>query len=123
MKALDLNGGDAATHHMLGRWCFEVANVSWYARKIAALVFGEPPVSSFAEALDCFQKAEAISNGKWICNMYWLGKCLELIGSKEEALKWYEKIIVSDVLRDGGHLEEEDREAVELAREALQGLR
>jgi hypothetical protein len=44
-------GGDQTLNHLLGRWCYAVASVSWMERKLASAIFATPPESSYDEAL------------------------------------------------------------------------
>ena len=39
---------------------YNIADIPWYQRKAAALLFATPPESSFQEALDIFLHAEKI---------------------------------------------------------------
>ncbi|XP_076378697.1 regulator of microtubule dynamics protein 1-like [Megalopta genalis] len=58
LRAVELNPTDATTMYMLGTWCYQVSDLAWYQRKVASVIFGEPPTSSFEEALKYFQNAE-----------------------------------------------------------------
>jgi regulator of microtubule dynamics protein 3 len=49
LKALAVDPHDASTLHVLGRWCFSVANVSWIERRLAATLIATPPESTFQE--------------------------------------------------------------------------
>ena len=52
---------DATVALALGQWCLKVASVSFVERGLARAIFGgKPPESTFAEALDYFQKADAL---------------------------------------------------------------
>eukprot|EP00126_Sphaerothecum_destruens_P003618 Sdes_comp17389_c0_seq1m6591 len=77
LKAAQLDPSDSAAQYLLGRWCFDVADIGWLARKAAAAFFSTPPESSFAEALPYFLKADqlasksrksASSHGEEICS-------------------------------------------------------
>ncbi|XP_055007022.1 regulator of microtubule dynamics protein 1 isoform X3 [Boleophthalmus pectinirostris] len=59
-RAIDLNPKDATSLHILGYWCFAFADLPWYQRKMAAVIFATPPMSTYQEALDYFLKAEAV---------------------------------------------------------------
>jgi hypothetical protein len=45
-KAIALNPQDATSHHLLGRWSLTIADISWIERKVAAAIFGTPPVAT-----------------------------------------------------------------------------
>jgi len=57
LKADELKPKDPTTLHLLGRWCFGVANISWLERKMASTLFATPPESSYDEALKYFLAA------------------------------------------------------------------
>lgn len=58
LRAIELNGKDATSVHLLGYWCFVFADLSWYQRKLASLLFTSPPSSTYQEALNHFLMAE-----------------------------------------------------------------
>lgn len=64
LKAQELNPHDATIAHILGRWCFGVANISFIERGIASALFASPPVSSFEEALEHFLRHEQLLKDK-----------------------------------------------------------
>ena len=74
-RAVALAPGDATSHHLLGRWAFSIASLSWVERNVAKLLFGAPPATSIAEALGHFRRAEAISPGFWKKNALMIAKC------------------------------------------------
>ncbi|MEQ2187993.1 hypothetical protein GOODEAATRI_010406 [Goodea atripinnis] len=57
-RSIELNPKDATSLHILGYWCFAFAELPWYQRKVAAVIFSKPPTSTFEEALEFFLKAE-----------------------------------------------------------------
>lgn len=64
---------------MLGRWHFEMANMTWFQRKIAKYLYLEPPTSSFQEAYQHLNKAEDLHPRCFIPNLYTLGNvCMKL---------------------------------------------
>lgn len=91
LKATELNPSDAVAWYMLGEWCYYVADISWYERKLAIVLFGEPPVSTFEEALRCFQKAEETEPLFYSNNLLMLGKTYYKLGKTEPALFYLQK--------------------------------
>ncbi|XP_071444685.1 regulator of microtubule dynamics protein 1-like isoform X2 [Hetaerina americana] len=85
LRAVELNPKDATVLHLLGTWCFEVANMAWYERKIASAIFAAPPTSSFEEALDFFIKAEETDPHFYSMNFLMLGKTYLKLNNKEKA--------------------------------------
>ncbi len=47
------------------RFCYEVAELSWWERKMAATLFAEPPTATMEEARNHFLEAERIKPEGW----------------------------------------------------------
>ena len=60
LRAIALAPEDPTNHHLLGRWSFEVASLSWFERRAAAALFAAPPEATFDETLALFTKAEEL---------------------------------------------------------------
>ncbi|XP_042366689.1 regulator of microtubule dynamics protein 1 [Plectropomus leopardus] len=73
-RAIELNPKDATSLHILGYWCFAFAELPWYQRKVAAVIFSSPPVSTYEEALEFFLKAEEVDPNFYSKNLLMLGK-------------------------------------------------
>lgn len=85
LKAIELNPKDATSVHLLGYWCFVFADMPWYQKKAASVVFATPPTSSYQEALDNFLKAEAIDPGFYSSNLMMIGKTYLRMKDNEQA--------------------------------------
>ena len=83
-----MNPNDATTLYLLGNWCFQISDLTWYQRKLAAAIFGAPPTSTYEEALSYFEKAEALDPNFYSQNLLMLGKTYLKLNKKEEALKY-----------------------------------
>lgn len=116
LRAIELNPTDPTLMYMLGFWCYQVADLSWYQRKIASVIFGEPPISSFEEALKYFQNAESLDPNFYSHNLLMLGKTYLKLNEKEEALK-YLKMTIEYPAKN-----EDDREAKQEAQKLLKGI-
>ena len=112
-KAIELNPLDATCYHLLGRWCYTVADVSWFQRKIASAIFDTPPSSSYEEALDYFERAERLDPNFYSMNQLWIAKCYQNLNKKTEVREWLEKLLEFNAKT------EEDVSAVEQAKEML----
>uniref|UniRef100_A0A8C3G8G2 Regulator of microtubule dynamics protein 1 n=1 Tax=Cyclopterus lumpus TaxID=8103 RepID=A0A8C3G8G2_CYCLU len=85
-RAVELNPKDATSFHILGHWCFAFAELPWYQRKVAAVIFSSPPKSTYKEALEFFLKAEEVDPNFYSKNLLMLGKTYMGMKDKEMAL-------------------------------------
>ena len=72
--AISVNKNDATLYHMLGRFCDEVAKLSWMERKIASTLFGEVPAATLDDAIANLQRAYEL-RPNWKENIFCLAKC------------------------------------------------
>ncbi|XP_043960701.1 regulator of microtubule dynamics protein 1 [Gambusia affinis] len=87
-RSIELNPKDATSLHILGYWCFAFAELPWYQRKVAAVIFSTPPTSTFEEALEFFLKAEKVDPNFYSKNLLMLGKTYIAMKDKEKAIHW-----------------------------------
>lgn len=87
-KALALRPNDPSLHHLLGRFKYEVANLSWIERKLAGALFAEPPIATYPEAVEHCLKAESLSPTPWKENRLLLAKCRINQGNYADAVCW-----------------------------------
>jgi hypothetical protein len=60
-KALKIDPQDPTLWYMMGRFNFDLANLSWMERRGAKAIYGqEPPAGSYVEALRCFEKSHEL---------------------------------------------------------------
>lgn len=116
LKAIECNPTDALGQHLMGLWCFGVAEVPWYQRKIAAVIFAAPPSATYDEALAYFLKAEEAKPGFYVANWTCIGKTYIQLGKKAEAREWLTKA------KDFTTTDPEDLEAVNEAAALLRKL-
>lgn len=90
-KALALRPDDPSLHHLLGRFKYEVATLSWIERKLAGTLFAEPPNATYPEAIEDFMRAESLSPTPWKENRLLLAKCHINQGSYSEAVTWLDR--------------------------------
>jgi len=94
VKAATLKPDDSTTQHLLGRWCFSVANIGFIERKLASALFATPPESSFQEALGYFLKCQELCdavNQTNLRNLVFLGDTYVAMKDKAKAKPWYER--------------------------------
>ncbi|XP_078137370.1 regulator of microtubule dynamics protein 1 [Sander vitreus] len=90
-KAIELNPKDATSLHILGYWCFAFAELPWYQRKVAAVIFSSPPTSTYEEALVFFLKAEEVDPNFYSKNLLMLGKTYMGMKDQKKALLYLTK--------------------------------
>ncbi|KAI6653495.1 Regulator of microtubule dynamics protein 1 [Oopsacas minuta] len=91
-KSLKLHPNEPTTLHLLGQWCYSIADISWIERRIIATILATPPDSSFEEALECFKKAEDQQPGFYSMNWLFLAKTLIKMNRLSEAKHWLDKL-------------------------------
>ena len=84
LKAIELDPNYDGTHHLMGRWHYNVADLAWYERTIASVVYETPPDGSFEEAIGYFKDAIK-ANPADIRHYLWLGKSYYQISKYSEA--------------------------------------
>jgi len=55
--AAEMRPADGSVQLALGEWCFKVAGIGWVEANAAKLLFGQAPESTYAEALDYYERA------------------------------------------------------------------
>lgn len=90
-RAIEINPGDSTSYYLLGEWCYTFADLPWYQRQAASIIFASPPTSTFEEAFHYFQEAERISPGFYSMNFLMMGKCLLKMDDKEKAITYLEQ--------------------------------
>ncbi|EFA04976.1 regulator of microtubule dynamics protein 2 [Tribolium castaneum] len=107
--ALRLSPLDPVLHHMLGRFCYDMAELKWYERKVAAALAAELPPATYEEALGHFEQAQRLNESEWKKNLLFVAKCKLNLGLVEEGVR-----VLRAVKTDNGADDEDDREVKEL---------
>lgn len=81
---------DSTLHHMLGRWCFEVAGLTWIERKVASTLFSKVPDATLEDAIRALTKAYSLKPA-WKENCLFLAKCCLSLKNNSDALDWLNK--------------------------------
>ncbi|XP_020944820.1 regulator of microtubule dynamics protein 1 isoform X4 [Sus scrofa] len=90
-KAIELNPKDATSIHLMGIWCYTFAEMPWYQRRIAKMLFAAPPSSTYEEALGYFHRAEQVDPNFYSKNLLLLGKTYLKLHNKKLAAFWLTK--------------------------------
>eukprot|EP00124_Ichthyophonus_hoferi_P003049 Ihof_evm9s240 gene=Ihof_evmTU9s240 len=80
-EAIRINSKDPTTYHLLGLWHYTVADMGWYTRKAASIIFTSPPESNFEKALEYFLLAEGIESMFYKKNALYTGKTYAKLGN------------------------------------------
>lgn len=82
--ALKHDPQNAKAWHVIGRWHYEVSNLSFVEKAAVKIMFGGMPKSSFKEAVAAFEKAKNLSP-HFVSNYMELAKAYKKTGEKEKA--------------------------------------
>ncbi|KAM7075358.1 regulator of microtubule dynamics protein 1 isoform 1-T1 [Molossus nigricans] len=115
-KAIELNPKDATSIHLMGIWCYTFAEMPWYQRRIANMLFAAPPSSTYEEALGYFQRAEQVDPNFYSKNLLLLGKTYLKLQNKKLAALWLLKA------KDYPARTEEDKQVQTEAAQLLAGF-
>jgi tetratricopeptide (TPR) repeat protein len=113
--AVRYNPSDATTHHLLGRLCFNVANISWIERKLAQTLLADPPTATLDQSLEYFLKAAELREN-FISNSLWIANTYKSMNNTPKAKEWYQKVL------DTPSFSEFDNLTIEEAKAALKKL-
>ena len=91
--SIELDPDYDGTYHLMGRWHYELAELSWLERSIASLVYATPPEGSYKTALKLFKHAIRI-NSLEIRHHFWLAKTYDALGKYSLAKKEF-RIVLS----------------------------
>nr|KAF6405599.1 regulator of microtubule dynamics 1 [Rousettus aegyptiacus] len=84
--------------------CYTFAEMPWYQRRVARMLFAAPPSSTYEEALSYFQRAEQVDPNFYSKNLLLLGKTYLKLHNRKLAAFWLGKA------RDYPARTEEDRQ-------------
>ena len=82
IRSIELEPDFDLPYHMMGRWHYELADLSNLEKKLASLVYGELPKGSYNEAVIFFQNAIRIKPDE-IRHHFWLAKTYRSMGNKK----------------------------------------
>jgi len=113
LLAIKYDPTDAGNYHVMGRWHYALADLSWFERQIASLIYATPPEASFEEALAYFKKANELDK-KDIRNMLYIGYCYDKLDDETSAAKWFKTAINAEATSDSDRgLQAEAKEALD----------
>lgn len=85
-EAIKLKTTDAGVYFSYGRWCMEVAKLSWVERNLAAALFSKPPEATYQDAVNKFIEADKM-RPDWRANYFWMAKCYINMKNNKKAIE------------------------------------
>ncbi|MAV65245.1 MAG: hypothetical protein CMG00_08660 [Candidatus Marinimicrobia bacterium] len=107
MKAVELEPAFDGCHHLMGRWHFELANLSWVERSMARIIYGVPPQGSLDSAILFFKEAIRIDSNQ-IRHHYWLARTYYAMGNYKLAEDEFKIVLSLDALDNNDKILQED---------------
>ncbi|KAJ8672676.1 hypothetical protein QAD02_003936 [Eretmocerus hayati] len=112
-KALDVMPDDPYLHHLLGRFEYEVSELSWIEKKVASTLFAEVPKGTYEGAIPYFETAEKLGKKPHAENKLFLAKSYIAVGKYREGVTWLNR------LNEIAASDEEDKQVQEDAKKLL----
>lgn len=103
LRAIELDPDDDGNYHVMGRWHYTLADLNWFERTIASLVYATPPEASFEEARDYFLTAIEKAPDD-IRHHLWLGKTLIELDDESEAQSALNRALAIQPVSDSDRL-------------------
>ena len=96
LKVIELLPNDEFCYSIMGQWHYKLADLGRASRRIASILFSEPPKGSFEEAQYFFEKSLQY-NPDYIGTYYWLGKTYLKLGKKQRAVELFKVGLTLDL--------------------------
>ena len=95
LKVIELLPNDEFCYSIMGQWHYKLADLGRAARRIASILFSEPPKGSFEEAQYFFEKSLE-RNSDYIGTYYWLGKTHLKLNNEQKAIELFKLGVTLD---------------------------
>ena len=95
LKVIEMMPDDEFCYNIMGQWHYKLASLGKASRRIASILFSEPPQGSFEQAMYFLEKSLEL-NADYIGTYYWLGKVHLKLGNKQKAYELFNKGILLD---------------------------
>ena len=95
LKVINLLPDDEFCYSIMGQWHYKLADLGRASRRIASILFSEPPKGSFQEAQYFFEKSLDI-NSDYIGTYYWLGKTYLKLNQEQKAIELFKLGVTLD---------------------------
>ena len=95
LKVIEMMPDDEFCYTIMGQWHYKLASLGKASRRIASILFSEPPQGTFDQAIYFLDKSLEL-NADYIGTYYWLGKVHLKLGNKQKAYELFNKGILLD---------------------------
>lgn len=95
LTVIDLLPNDEFCYSIMGQWHYKLADLGRASRRVASILFSEPPKGSFEEAQYFFEKSLEI-NPDYIGTYYWLGKTYLKLNQEQKAIELFKLGVTLD---------------------------
>ncbi len=93
LKVIKLLPNDEYCYNIMGQWHYRLASLGRASRKIASILFSDPPQGSYENARYFLEKSLQL-NAEYIGTYYWLGKTYLKLNESEKAYELFAKGIL-----------------------------
>jgi len=84
--AIKENPNNYKAWHILGRWHYEISDLSMFERAAVKMLYGGIPQASLQSAITCFEKAKSLTGTTFILNYFELARAYKRNGEKKKAI-------------------------------------
>ena len=95
LKVINLLPDDEFCYSIMGQWHYKLADLGRASRRIASILFSEPPKGSIEEAQYFFEKSLE-RNSDYIGTYYWLGKTHLKLNNEQKAIELFKLGVTLD---------------------------
>jgi tetratricopeptide (TPR) repeat protein len=108
-KSIRLDPSNFKPYHIMGKWNYEVSNLSFGERTMAKWFFGGVPQASLQEAIAYYEKSRALNPG-FVLNYLELSRAYYRFDQKKKAKELLARMMqLPDLTIDDPHIKEEGR--------------
>lgn len=84
--AIKANPNNFRAWHVLGRWHYEISNLSMFEKAAVKLLYGGMPAASLKSSIACFEKAKSLTGPGFVINYYELARAYYRDNQKTKAI-------------------------------------
>ncbi|KAK9834362.1 hypothetical protein WJX84_010762 [Apatococcus fuscideae] len=87
VRAVELGPNSDLSHHLMGRWHYEMAQLNRIVRTLIRVAFStDLPPGTIQDALSCYQQAAKLNPG-CVAHQVEIGRCLSRLGRRADAME------------------------------------